>query len=190
MALIDKLSALADSIRAKTGSTEKLTLEQMATAIKDIETTPETIVLVDDNGNELTAILTDEVVEITATPNDVRAGTTAVMSTGLGEGTKQIPSYHTAEGYRIITNGTLLHIPHNDYDYEKLQAVICSFNTSFANSVAATKVALENNVYDVNSTTPISAIVKDSENIRVDFGITNDTGKMCVIRYFMYKEIY
>ena len=38
MALTDKLTALGDAIRSKTGKTEKLTLDQMATEIADIQT--------------------------------------------------------------------------------------------------------------------------------------------------------
>lgn len=38
MALIDKLTNIADAIRGKTGKTEELTLDQMATAIAGIET--------------------------------------------------------------------------------------------------------------------------------------------------------
>jgi hypothetical protein len=38
MALTDKLVSIADSIRAKTGGTEPLTLDEMATAIEGIET--------------------------------------------------------------------------------------------------------------------------------------------------------
>ena len=38
MALIDKLKAIADAIRSKTGNTEELTLEQMATEIERLST--------------------------------------------------------------------------------------------------------------------------------------------------------
>lgn len=38
MGLIEKLTAVADAIRSKTGGTEELTLEQMAAAIASIET--------------------------------------------------------------------------------------------------------------------------------------------------------
>ena len=38
MALIDKLTAIANAIRAKTGSTEPMTLDEMATAIANITT--------------------------------------------------------------------------------------------------------------------------------------------------------
>ena len=54
MALIDKLTAIADAIRSKTGSTEPMTLDEMATAILNITTgsvTSDTITLSD--GTEL-----------------------------------------------------------------------------------------------------------------------------------------
>jgi hypothetical protein len=43
MALIDKLTAIADAIRGKTGNTDKLSLEQMATEIGNIPTLDEFI---------------------------------------------------------------------------------------------------------------------------------------------------
>ena len=43
MALIDKLTTIADAIRVKTGSTEPMTLDEMATAILNISVgSPET----------------------------------------------------------------------------------------------------------------------------------------------------
>ena len=37
MALVDKLTNIANAIRGKTGGTDKLTLDEMATAIEGIE---------------------------------------------------------------------------------------------------------------------------------------------------------
>lgn len=192
MALINKLSALADSIRAKTGSTEKLTLDQMATAITEIETTPEMIVLVDDAGHEVAAVLTDEAITLTATPNDVRAGTTAIMSTGLGEGSKEIPTYRTTEGWAAILSGKTIAVKIRDgkYDYTKLQALICAFNTNVNDSVSTEKVVINDNVYAVNSTESLSVVVIDHENESINLGITNESDKPCVFRYFTYKEDY
>lgn len=149
-----------------------------------------TFVLVDENGNEITGVCVDNPVVFTAGDNDVREGMVYASDGGVSTGTKKIPSYHTTEGYRIVTKGSQLWIPHEHYDYEKLQAVICAYNTSPANSVAAKKVAILNNVYDVDSTSVLSSITKDDTNARIDFGLTNDTDGMYVIRYFMYKEIY
>lgn len=155
-----------------------------------IESGVSTFIIVDEDGNEIYAALVDEEITVTATPNDIRKGTTAITGDGVVVGEKEIPSYYTAEGYKAVPKGSRFTISHADYDYDKLQAVICSFNTSTANSVAAIKVALENKVYDVNSTTALASVTKDAANTRIDLGITNDTGKNCVIRYFMYKEIY
>ena len=54
MALTDKLTAIANAIRAKTGSTEPMTLDEMATAIANITTgsVPSDTITLDD-GTEL-----------------------------------------------------------------------------------------------------------------------------------------
>lgn len=155
-----------------------------------IDSSSNTFVIVDENGNEIPAILVEDEVTVSATPNDIRLGVTAITQDGLITGEKVIPSYHTSEGYRVVTKGSRFIIPHSDYDYEKLQVVICKFNTSVANSVDTIKVALEDKVYNVNSITALASVVKDDANAHIDLGITNDTGSICVIRYFMYKEIY
>ena len=149
-----------------------------------------TFIIVDGDGNEIPAVLVDNELVVTGTPNDVRQGITVITNDGVIVGEKIIPSYHTDEGYRAITKGSRFTIPHEHYDYEKLQVVICRFNVSPAKSVCAIKVALENSVYDVNSTTVLSTVIRDEANTRIDLGITNDTDGICVIRYFMYKEIY
>lgn len=155
-----------------------------------IESESHTFVIVDEEGNEIPAVLVEDEITITATPNDIRLGATAITNNGVIVGEKIIPSYHTAEGYRTVTKGSRFTIPHVDYDYEKLQVVICRFDTNFEKSIAAIKVALEDNVYNVDSTAPLATVIKDETNTRIDLGITNDTGSICVIRYFMYKEIY
>lgn len=153
------------------------------------EDTTQTFLLVDEAGNEIPAVFVDEEVEITATPNDIRLGTTAITGDGVVVGEKNIPSYHTVEGYRVVTKNTPITITHDLYDYTKLQAVLCDFNTNITNSVAVSRVALENNVYNVGSTEPVSTLVKEHDTNRINFGIINDSGKMCILRYFMYKEI-
>ena len=54
MALIDKITAIADAIRSKTGSTEHMTLDEMVTAIANITTgsVPSDTITLDD-GTEL-----------------------------------------------------------------------------------------------------------------------------------------
>lgn len=187
-----KLTSIADSIRERTGETDKLTLDEMSEEIvyMAVGDDGETYILVDEYGNEVPAVLTEEEVDLTATANDIREGAIAVTDDGVIEGTKEIPTYNTAEGYRIVTDGSPFFIPHGYYDYTKLQVIICAFNTSLADSVAAKKVVIYDTVYDVNSTDQLASVTKDSENGWIDLGITNDSGEIYILRYFMYKEIY
>lgn len=193
MALIDKIKAIADAIREKTGSTGLLTLDEMAEMIEYMDTSSDgtqTYILVDEDGYEIPAVLTEEEVELTATTNDIRIGTTAVTENGVVEGEKEIPAYYVTEGWRIVTNGSQFAITITDYDYTKLQAVFCKFNTTLNNSVYTDKVAINDSVYNVLSTDAIAAITKDTSNTSVNFGILNESGSRYIIRYFMYKEVY
>lgn len=186
------LTSIADAIRERTGETDKMTIAQMKAEIEYMPTGDdgETFILVDENGNEIPAVLTEEEVDLTATANDIRIGSVAVTDDGVIEGTKEIPTYHTHEGHRVVTKGSRFYIPHVDYDYTKLQVIICAFNTSLENSVAAKKIVVYDGVYDVDSTELVSNVTKNADNNWVDLGITNDSTEICVLRYFMYKEIY
>lgn len=149
-----------------------------------------TYILVTPDGEEIPAAVVKELTVFDATANDIREGKTAATETGVTVGTKIIPSYHTDEGIRIVPENSQFILPVPHWDYTKLQAIICPFNTSLNNSVSAEKVAIEDNVYEVHSTDIIASVSKDSENTRIDFGLINVTDKPCLIRYFMYKEIY
>jgi hypothetical protein len=104
-----------------------------------------------------------------------------------------IPAYHTYQGVVVITAGSKLEIrvpsDLNLYDYTKLQTIICSFNTNLSDSVAADKVSIDDNVYNVQSTNILSTISKIDQTKTIDFGITNESENMLIIRFFMYKEI-
>jgi hypothetical protein len=176
-----------NSIRGSISSGASLTGHMAIGTV--IEAALSTFIIVDENNNEIAAVLVDEEVAVTAGPNDIRIGETAITGDGIIIGEKEIPRYRTAEGYRLVMPDAQFIIPHEDYDYEKLQAVVCGFNMTVAMSVKAIKVVLENKVYDVNSIAPLSLALKDHANSLVDLGIVNDTGEMCVIRYFMFKEV-
>lgn len=192
--VIDKIKAIADAIRAKTGTTAPLTLDEMAESIEFLEGDGggplETFILVDEDGHEMALTLTEEEVPLTATANDIRKGTVAVTDAGVITGEKIIPSYNTTEGHRLIPNGSDLVIYIGDYDYTKLQAIVCPFNSTVAKSVAADKVAIEGVVYPVQSSIAEATVLVNHTTKSVNFGITNTSGKPCLIRYFSYKEIY
>lgn len=153
-----------------------------------------TFIIEDEFGNEVVAVLVEEETLFDATANDIRLGKTAVTDIGVTVGEKVIPSYNTLVGTRLIPNGREFSIPNNDpntpyHDYTKLQTIICKFNSSIMESVSTEKVSIEDTVYNVQSIEPIATITKNLEDKSIDFGINNDLGVPCIIRYFTYKEI-
>lgn len=192
--LIDEeiLRSIADSIRKRTGATELIYPGDMSIEIKDgipLDAT-QTFILVDEDGNEIPAVLTEEEIPITATPNDIRKGVTAVTGSGVVTGEKVIPSYYTHEGVRAVPVGSGFVIPIVDYDYTKLQAIICPFNKNFDDSVSAEKVVINDNVHNVLSTDIITSVTRDESNSQINLGFINDSSKPYILRYFTYKEIY
>lgn len=154
---------------------------------------PKTYILTDENGTEMaTGVVVGEKTVFTATDNDVRQGLVYAGDEGVSTGLKDIPAYHTTEMSRYIDNGEAYTIPLSNldlYDYTKLQAIICKYNTSTESSVCAVKVVISDKVYDVNSSTPLASVVKDNVNKTINLGITNNSGAPCVLRVFTYKEI-
>lgn len=187
------LKGLANALRKVTGEDRTYTPTEMIETITTIMDSA-TYILVDEEGNEVPAVYVDSEVVLDATDNDVREGTTYVSDNGVSTGAKVIPSYHTCQGFRVIPNGSVISIPNqmteiDGYDYTKLQALICSYNTSSSNSVSTEKVIVENNVYNVQSTESVSQVLKNHDTKSIETGLTNDTGNQLILRYFMYKEI-
>lgn len=197
MALIDKIKAIADAIRSKTGYTELLSLDEMPDMIERIEgnsgsidTLDNTYILVDENGYEIPAVLTDEEVVLTAGVNDIRIGLTAVTDDGVVIGEKEIPVYYVTEGTRKISVGSNfnIRIPQGRHRYTKLQLLLCAFNGTINASVSTDRVGIGESMYMVNSSVPISTITIDDISETIELGLTNDSDIPYVIRYFTYKE--
>lgn len=153
----------------------------------------QTYILVDEDGNEFPAVLVSEETVFDATANDIREGKTAASGEGVVTGTKVIPSYNTTEGVKYIEAGSTfaIKLAVNDlYDYSKLQAIFCPFNTSTSDSVMAENVAIEGSVYPVLSTTVKSTITTNPNTKTIEFGFDNTSDIPYLIRYFTYKEIY
>lgn len=153
---------------------------------------PKSYIFVDEEGNEVAGTLVEQETVFDATENDVRAGKVFATNTGVKVGTKVIPACHTSEGKKFIQSGKTYTITFGDelFDFTKFQAIICPFNSSLANSVAAEKVAIDEGVYEANSTELLATITRDSENKSINLGITNDSESLYVLRYITYKEIY
>ena len=191
--VISKIKAIGDAIRDRTGETAPMTLDEMAEAIEYMpgDGGPmQTFILVDEDGHEMQAFLTDEEVELNATPNDIRVGMTAVTDAGVTVGEKEIPTYVTVEGRRTVKTERPLTI--NMYsdacDYDKLFVVVCSYNTTVDDSVLSTMVVIDGVLYEVGSMTPVSNVTVDTVNQTIDLGVINDTDNSVVIRYVSVKE--
>lgn len=151
----------------------------------------QTYILEDDNGNEIVGVVSDEEVVLDATVNDVREGKTFASDLGVKTGEKEIPAFHTTEGVKFVEIGSefAIEIPRNSrYDFTKLQAIICPFNTSPDDSVSTEKVSINGKVYDTGSVESLAVVTVDHDNKAIKLGITNNGTIPYVIRYFTYKE--
>lgn len=187
----ETMEGLGDAIRSVTGSDKRFTPDEMMAEVRDILNAT-TFVLVDKDGNEYPAVYIDSDVVITAGANDIRKGYTAITADGVVEGTKVIPAYHTTEGCRVIPSGSAfsLKILNGRYAYTKLQALLCPFNNSTADSVATDRVVIGDKVYPVNSTEAIAEVITDPQTESIVLGLINDSDNPYIVRYFTYKEEY
>lgn len=184
------LSGIADNIRTARGTADKIAFGDLVEQSSGLELPPNTYILVDEAGNEVAATFVDEPVTLTATANDIRKGTTAVTSDGVITGEKEIPAYHTTEGFKLIPSGSTYQISGlAHYNFTKLQAIICRFSGSMSKSVAAEKVSIEGNVYDVGSNEALANVTVDDDMESINLGIANENTSPCVLRYFTYREV-
>lgn len=185
------LKGIADNIRTARGTTDKIPFNQLVEQSAGLEVIPDTYILVDEDGNEVAAVALDERVELTADKDvDIRAGVTAITNDGVVTGTKEIPAYYVYAGHRLVTKGSQFVFPTPNYNYKKLQAIFCPYSTSLANSVSAEKVVIDDHVYNVSSNVSVASVKKDPDTTSVNFGITNESDSIFLIRYFMYTEVY
>lgn len=130
---------------------------------------------------------------LTATAKqDVRLGKTAVTSEGVVTGEKNFPSYETTASKVVIYPEMEFKVRLEDkdtYDFTRLQAIFCAFNTTPDDSVNAEKVCIDDTVYAVGSTVTLATVNKDAETKTINFGITNTGDTPVVVRYFTYKEV-
>lgn len=152
---------------------------------------PKTLVLVDENNNELTGVVVDDVVVFDATLNDIRAGKIAANAEGVVTGTKDIPAYRTTQGCQVIPVGSAFSISlaeYSQYDYTKLQCMIAPLNTDVYDSCAVDKIVLNDGVYMTQSTDKITDVTKNSETQSIDLNIVNDSSTVYFIYFFTYRE--
>lgn len=185
------LKGIADNIRTARGTTAKIPFNDLVEMSAGLEVAPTTYILVDEDGNQLAAIASDERVELTAKADtDIRAGTTAITNDGLVEGTKEIPAYQTTQGRRVIKAGEELVIPFysDEYQYTKLQVIVCAYNTSVSDSVAARMVVINDKVYEAGENTPLATVTVNDAAQSINLGLINNGESSLVLMYMTIKE--
>lgn len=152
---------------------------------------PKSFVITDDSGNELTAVVTDEVKVFDATPSDVRMNKIFASENGIQTGENTI-TYITTAGYQIFAPNSNISInlsERNKYNYDLFQCMICLADLgNINNSVAAKMIAVNNGVYEVNSAIKIADISKNSESKSIDFNITNNSENYYLVYFFTYCQ--
>ena len=149
-----------------------------------------TYILEDDNGNEVVAVMSKNEVMFDATANDIRAGKVAASATGIVTGEKEIPSYQTVQGRRVIKPGQALDITlySEQCQYTGLIAIICEYANDVTNSVSAVMTVMNDKLYAVKSTTALAEVTVDNEAESIKLGIANESNASLLIRYMTYKE--
>lgn len=151
-----------------------------------------TFILLDENGNEITGVVVDQEAIFTAGDNDVREGMVYASDDGVSTGTKNIPAYRTTTGRYMIRPNAKFTIPlaqYKQYDYTVFQCMITLIDQSdINNSVNTSMVSIKDAVYEVNSTTKLSDVLKNEVSQTIDLNITNNSENYYFIHYFTYRK--
>ena len=145
-----------------------------------------TFILTDENGVELIGVVTDQEQIFTATDNDVRDGYVYASDCGVSIGSKNIPSYHTSCGYKLVPAGKEVRIYVPEYDYTYLLVSIAVYDTNREQSVKTTHTSIDGGMYNVGNNIKLSDIVIDHDAEEVVLGIT--VAEKSIVRYLITRE--
>ena len=127
----------------------------ITTQMDEGEAIPEAIIIVDENGNEYTAVLTDEAIELTATAEDIRAGETAITNNGIDTGTLVTP-IEQEKTVEITENGTVEILPDEGHTLSKVTATaLVGIDDSLTSFIEGTMTEL----YDPKATSIVSNFI-------------------------------
>lgn len=150
-----------------------------------------TLILTDENGNEVVGVVTESIQMFDATPADVRLNKTFVSDNGIESGENTI-TYRTTVGYQIVLPGDTFSVDvsnYNGYNYTSFQGLVCVADlTDLNNSVSADMIAVNNGVYEVRSTTKLADLTKNSQLKSVDFNITNNSDNYYLIYFSTCRQ--
>ena len=147
MAITDKLSAIADAIRAKTGESGTMKLEQMPVKISGISTgiTPSgNINITDTQQTDVTNYATAQVVDANLTAENIAAGVTVLGIVGTHQGGGgELPQLH-APTISIVEDTLTITNPDTNGDF------VTAFG-GYANGVSVGAIPVSANPLDLTS---------------------------------------
>lgn len=147
MAITDKLSAIADAIRAKTGESGTMKLEQMPGKIAGISTgiTPSgNINITDTQQTDVTNYATAQVVDANLTAENIAAGVTVLGIVGTHQGGGgELPQLH-APTISIVEDTLTITNPDTNGDF------VTAFG-GYANGVSVGAIPVSSNPLDLTS---------------------------------------
>ena len=147
MAITDKLSAIADAIRAKTGESGTMNLEQMPGKIAGISTgiTPSgNINITDTQQTDVTNYATAQVVDANLTAENIAAGVTVLGIVGTHQGGGgELPQLH-APTISIVEDTLTITNPSTNGDF------VTAFG-GYANGVSVGAIPVSANPLDLTS---------------------------------------
>ena len=197
MTIAEKLQIVLEqknAIKAALESQGKSPSDDLSTyagLINDLENPDQVTYCVTIDGETKTyaTLYGEERAELTATANDIRKDTVAITDSGITIGEKDIPSYHSRTGKRILQAKSDVVIPtHKHYNYTQLQCTIAKYRNSISDSVEVIASNIDNSLYEAMSTNKLSEITIDDSTQSVNLGIVAD--EKSVLRYFSMKEEY
>lgn len=147
MAITDKLSAIADAIRAKTGESGTMKLEQMPGKIAGISTgiTPSgNINITDTQQTDVTNYATAQVVDANLTPDNIADGVTVLGIVGTHQGgSGELPQLH-APTISIVEDTLTITNPATNGDF------VTAFG-GYANGASVGAIPVSSNPLDLTS---------------------------------------
>ena len=150
-----------------------------------------TLLFVDESGNEVTGVVTENMQMFDATPADVRINKTFVSDNGIGIGENTI-TYRTSEGSEYILPGLKFCVSdlgtYNEYNYTKLQCIIAKYSSNQNERASAEKIVLNDSVYNVGSSVVLSTVTKNADDKSIDLNIVNNTEDIYIIYFFTYAQ--
>jgi hypothetical protein len=192
--IVDKLNLLLENKNAI-----KAVLEEKGKEPSDVLSTYAQSISELDNEEQVSYVLSNadgskkiyaqlsskEPITLTATENDIRLGSTAITNEGFVEGTKDIPSYYSGYGSKMITAGSEAVIKKEEYDYKSIMITIAPYDAA-TGSTSVNYVSVSDAMYEAKTTTKLSDITINEDEKQVNLGITVDV--LSVMRYFIVRE--